>query len=328
MRVKFQIAIAALLACLPAACGASDTDKEKNKQIEDDFIATVQDFAAKENNKHTLSDRKDALSKALNGFDVHGWTGVVKELDKSENGDYTVALTVGDTIVLRSGSALPDYDNARTVIKADSAICVVLNRLHVGQKVLFDGTFMKDKDKGPNKGGLAGSHTVQQTEFAFHLAKIRGQKPPPEKTWEQIVAGAREQILAAHNAGGGKISLYEFAHSMKFKMKGETETMVKDRGDLVFKPTGEHSGEFTNEGPPLDIKCKIGHIEIPKLVSGTYTCEADRTVLRFSKNHTFVGKVAVIVAPLESITADEQNVAVKIGGIMGGALSRTLPIKE
>ena len=307
----------------PVLLAASDTDK--NRKIEDDFTAVVQSYHDQESNKRSLSERKDAVSKALGGYDVHGWTGVIRELSQAENGDYVVALTVGDAIVLRSGGALPEYENKNTVIKADSELCGPLGRMKLGQKVTFDGELVRDRNKGPNKGLLAGNQSLQQMEFAFQLLKIRGQKPPPAKTWKQIVDDARAQILALHNAGGGKLSLYDFAHSMQFKMKGDTETMVRSRGDLVFTATGDHSGEFTNEGPVLDIKCKVGHIEIPSPISGTYTCSDDRTVLTFSKKHTFEGKVGVIGAPLESITADAHNVTVKIGGILGGALSRTLP---
>ena len=316
----------ALLSCARISVAANDSEKVHAAAVEAKFIETVQSYSEKENFKHTIEDRKDAVSRALGGTDVKGWTGVITALEKSENGDYTLALTVGDTIVLRIG-AQADSELKSTRVPADSELCGPLGRMKLGQKVVFEGSFLRDKAKGPNKGGLAGNGNFAQPEYAFHLQKIKGQRPPPLKTWKEIVDGARNQVLTLHNAGGGNLSLLDFARAMDFKIKGDTETMLRDRGDLIFKATGDHSGEFTNEGPVLDIKCKVGHIEVPKVISGTYTCADDRTVLKFNKSHTFNGKVSVVAAPLDSITADDHNVTVKIGGVMGGVLSRTLPIE-
>ncbi len=308
-------------------CLIAGNDAEKNRKAEERFIAVVQSFSDKGSARRTVEDRKDAMAKALGGFEVHGWTGVITELNQLENGDYVLALAIGEPILLRNTGVEGEYDSKSALIQAGSPLCVPLGRMKPGQKVAFDGVFLRDKAKGPNKGGLAGNWNLEQPEFAFQVVKIKFQKPPPLKTWKQIVAEARNQILTLHQAGGGKLSLLDFARTMGFKIKGDTEPMLRDRGDLVFKPAGDNSGEFTNEGPELEIKANVGHIKIPKLVSGTYTCSDESTVLKFSKNHTFTGKLTIISAPLESITASDKKVDVKIGGIFGGALSRSLPVE-
>jgi hypothetical protein len=303
------------------------SDIEKNRKIEEQFIEVVQSFSDKGSARRTVENRKDAMEKALGGFEVRGWLGVITELNQLENGDYAVALVIGEPIVLRTSGVEAEYDSKSALIQAGSPLCIPLSRMKPGQKVAFDGVFLRDKAKGPNKGGLAANWNLEQPEFAFQVTRIKFQRPPPLKTWKQIVEETRNQILTLHQAGGGKVTLLDFARTMGFKIKAETEQMLRDRGDLVFKPTGDNSGEFTNEGPELEIKSNVGHIKVPKLVSGTYTCSDESTVLKFSKNHTFTGKLTLISAPLESITADDKKVEVKIGGVFGGALSRTLPVE-
>src|SRR5205823_14208428 len=110
-----------------------------------------------------------------------------------------LAVTVGDAIVLRSGGQQSESENKSTLIPADSPLCGPLGRMQPGQKVVFDGMFLRDKAKGPNKGGLAGNRSFEQPEFAFQVLKIRAQKPQSGKSWKEIVAATRNQILALHN---------------------------------------------------------------------------------------------------------------------------------
>ena len=311
----------AIFLLLFAATGFASSDAAKNRAVEQQFVTVVQSFAKGEQQE----GRKDALLKVLDGLQVYDWTGTIRQLDKNEAGDYAVALAIDDGIVLRT-DALDAKDKHSTVVRAASPLCGPLGRMKVGQKVLFEGEFHRDKAKGSNQGGLAGNGSVTQPEFAFQLTKIRGQLPP-KKSWKEIVDGTRAQILALHQAGGGKLNLLDFAKTMGFKVSADTATILKGRGELTFKATGANEGEFSNAGDAADIKCKIGQIEIPALLAGTYTCSADTASLQFAKDHTFIGKVAVITAPLEAVSADANKVMVKIGGVLGGALSRALPLE-
>jgi hypothetical protein len=135
-------------------------------------------------------------------------------------------------------------------------------------------------------------------------------------------------VRSIHQAGGGSIRLVDIGTALGVPLDDTVRQALSQRGDMIFRVVSASSGVFENRGTEMRLPTNVAEIVIPPVLAGTYTSTAESLILQMNSEQTIVGKTAFMSAPLESLSANQQQASVRVGGFLGGLLSRTIALNE
>lgn len=135
-------------------------------------------------------------------------------------------------------------------------------------------------------------------------------------------------VHSIHHAGGGTLRVAELAMKLRVPTDATTQQALSERGDVIFSATGADSGVFENRGNQMRLPTNVTDVVIPPVIAGTYISTADNLILQMDSGQTIIGKKAFLSAPLESISATQKQVSVRIGGFLSGLLSKTISFSD
>ena len=130
-----------------------------------------------------------------------------------------------------------------------------------------------------------------------------------------------------HQAGGGAIRLVDMGTALGVPLDDTVREALSKRGDIVFRVVSASSGVFENRGTEMRLPTNFAEIVIPPVIAGNYTSTADSLILQMNSEQTIVGKTTFMSAPLESLSANQHQASVRVGGFFGGLLGTTIALK-
>lgn len=147
-------------------------------------------------------------------------------------------------------------------------------------------------------------------------------------TLKKVLLKLIADVHSIHQAGGGTVQLADIATAFGVTSSAIAQQVLSQRGDMVFRATNTNNGVVENCGEQMRLPINIAEVVIPPVIAGTYISTADSLILQMNSGQTIVGKKGFLSAPLESMSANQQQASVRVGGLLGGLLSRTISLND
>lgn len=129
-------------------------------------------------------------------------------------------------------------------------------------------------------------------------------------------------IHEQHKTGQGTVRLADLAFLLSMPLDAQQEKLLAERGSVDFKATSPEGGVFENKGEAVSLQLPMATLIVPLMISGKYKSAPNSLQLEFDMGKTLSGKKGFINAPLEKIAISESKLNVRVGGMLGGMLSR------
>jgi len=133
-------------------------------------------------------------------------------------------------------------------------------------------------------------------------------------------------IYTQHKCGTGSVRLLDLAFMLQMELTPAQEAMFTARGSVEFKSTSPEGGTFENKGEVVNLQLPLAMMNVPALVAGKYQSGPNLLRLDFDNGKTLSGKKGFFSAPLERISITENKLHVRIGGPLGGMLTRNVDL--
>jgi hypothetical protein len=126
-------------------------------------------------------------------------------------------------------------------------------------------------------------------------------KPELHQPALQLIA----DVLAAHKAGQGELSLLALALTFSSSLSDDDKAKLEQRGAVKLERVNDAGGKFSNQGPKIEREEGSVKVTIPDTLKGTYTASATECKLSFNSGNTISGKKSGLQAKLKSVKVDQ-----------------------
>ncbi|HYG76316.1 MAG TPA: hypothetical protein VEK08_15025 [Planctomycetota bacterium] len=131
---------------------------------------------------------------------------------------------------------------------------------------------------------------------------------------------------ALHARGGGEVQLSELAALLNLPLDERMSAVLQQRGSMHFKATGGDEGTFENRGAEVQVPAPAATIVFPPLIAGIYRSTPGELEIRFDPKTAIAGRNSFVTAPVELVRMTAHKFHVKVGGMLGPMLSRTVDL--
>ncbi len=117
------------------------------------------------------TERKNTINYIMDDLRADKWIGVLKSMGTtSQREAYIVIQLPNSKITLRTNSTL-DFDN--TLIKQNTKLYETISNLEEGDKVVFSGTFIPDREDYLKEFSITELGSMTEPEFIFRFIDIQ-----------------------------------------------------------------------------------------------------------------------------------------------------------
>jgi hypothetical protein len=116
--------------------------------------------------------RRRDLESAFPSSTVNGWVGRITEISTNMDGKGVLAISIGpDVTICTWNNAFSDLVSG-TLIEKTSAVYSTLARLHVGNKVIVSGNFLRDNEDHFAEQSLTLAGSLTDPAFTFDFLSV------------------------------------------------------------------------------------------------------------------------------------------------------------
>ena len=116
--------------------------------------------------------RRRDLESSFPSSTVNGWVGRITEISTNMDGKGVLAISIGpDVTICTWNNAFSDLTSG-TLIEKTSGVYQTLARLHVGNKVVVSGNFLRDTPDHFAEQSLTLAGSLTEPAFTFDFVSV------------------------------------------------------------------------------------------------------------------------------------------------------------